>query len=87
MRRPGSHQIRRAAAKTTSKQGQLKKQGAEPLRKHICDKYAGMILTKMCTWCLAYDNTSDWFGFWKDFLLEYYFATVPPREWLVGNLC
>ena len=49
MRRPGSHRRRRAAAKTTSKQGQLKKQGAEPLRKHICDKYAGMILTKMWT--------------------------------------
>ena len=56
MRRPGSHQIRRAAAKTTSKQGQLKKQGAEPLRKQICDKYAGMIWTKMCTWCLALGN-------------------------------
>ena len=37
-----------------------------------------MILTKMCTWCLAYDNTSDWFGFWKDFLLEYYLATDVP---------
>ena len=37
-----------------------------------------MILTKICTWCLAYDNTSDWFGFWKDYLLGYYLATDVP---------
>ena len=27
---------------------------------------------------MAYDNISDWFGFWEDFLLEYYFATDVP---------
>ena len=26
----------------------------------------------------AYDNISDWLGFWKDFLLEYYSATDVP---------
>ena len=27
---------------------------------------------------MACDNISDWFGFWKDFLLEYYLATDVP---------
>ena len=27
---------------------------------------------------MAYGNISDWFGFWKDFLLEYYLATDVP---------
>ena len=27
---------------------------------------------------VACDNISDWFGFWKDFLLEYYLATDVP---------
>ena len=27
-----------------------------PLLKHVCTKYAGMIFTIICTWCLALGN-------------------------------
>jgi hypothetical protein len=56
MRRAGQLKLPRVTAKTASKRGQRKKQGAEPLLKHVCTKYAGMILTKACTWCFALGN-------------------------------
>ena len=71
----------RAAVSGTEHAGLSSRQCMEQLKKH---KVGEVATAKVHTqeerrWLwMAYDNINDWFGFWKDMLLEYYFATDVP---------